>query len=215
MSLQSVFESSFGLESLLFWYQSSVIIVMHYSHIIPSKPRSTITQVKLRNAARARLYRYTKAKSVRKGLQAEEWMRKEWESGNKNALANLLVDANFNKEPEIFDTLRIYFVCKPCLHANHIVVLFFALGTTLLSIALGTLCVRRSFWTSSKWLWHHVARLSWFWTKVGIPKLRWKMISAGGSSVLRACYFWVTKLLDIERCSMRTIAINFIFTCMF
>ena len=39
-----------------------------------------------------------KAKKKRKELQAPEYVRKEWESGDKNALAEMLQSANFNKD---------------------------------------------------------------------------------------------------------------------
>ena len=55
-------------------------------------------QVKLRNAARGRLMRMIKDKSVRKSLDAPEWLKQEWHSGDKNAIAELLVRSNFNKD---------------------------------------------------------------------------------------------------------------------
>ncbi len=59
-------------------------------------------QVKLRNAARARIYRLIRDKSQRKGLEAPSWLKQEWHTGDKNAIAELLVKSNFDKDI-IFD----------------------------------------------------------------------------------------------------------------
>ncbi len=39
-----------------------------------------------------------KHKTKRKELEAPEYVRKEWESGDKNAMADMLQSANFDKD---------------------------------------------------------------------------------------------------------------------
>ena len=61
------------------------------SHVCP-------VQVKLRAAAKMRISRMVKPKSKRTDLNVDDWVRKEWSTGNKNMLADLLTKANFNKD---------------------------------------------------------------------------------------------------------------------
>jgi hypothetical protein len=39
-----------------------------------------------------------KPKSKRTDLNVDDWVKKEWETGNKNMLADLLTKANFDKD---------------------------------------------------------------------------------------------------------------------
>lgn len=55
--------------------------------------------MKLRRAAKARISRMVAPKSRRKELTAPDFVRKEWEEGNKNAMADLLQRVNFEKDP--------------------------------------------------------------------------------------------------------------------
>ena len=54
---------------------------------------------KLRLASKARLTRWMKPKGCRKDLTAPDWIRKEWDSSDRNALAEMFVNANFDKVP--------------------------------------------------------------------------------------------------------------------
>ena len=63
------------------------------------KHRSAPCQTKLRLASKARLARWMKPKGCRKDLVAPEWIRKEWDSSDRNALAEMFVNANFDKVP--------------------------------------------------------------------------------------------------------------------
>lgn len=56
--------------------------------------------MKLRLAAKARLIRMVKPHSKRKTLEAPEWVKKEWATGNKNAIADLLCESNFNQDSQ-------------------------------------------------------------------------------------------------------------------
>ena len=40
-----------------------------------------------------------KPKGCRKDLVAPDWIRKEWDSSDRNALAEMFVNANFDKVP--------------------------------------------------------------------------------------------------------------------
>ena len=57
-----------------------------------------LAQEKLRAASRAKLMRWCKPKSKRVSEVAPDHVRKEWETGNKNALADLYVRENFDKD---------------------------------------------------------------------------------------------------------------------
>lgn len=64
----------------------------------PKPPGMTERQVRLRAAAKMRISRMCKPKSKRTDLNVDAWVRKEWQTGNKNMLADLLTKANFCKE---------------------------------------------------------------------------------------------------------------------
>ena len=55
-------------------------------------------QAKLRAAAKMRISRMVKPKTKRTDLNVDDWVKKEWATGNKNMLADLLSKANFNKD---------------------------------------------------------------------------------------------------------------------
>ncbi|CAL1173775.1 unnamed protein product [Cladocopium goreaui] len=52
----------------------------------------------LRRAAKARLSRWVKPKSKRVELNAPEFVREQWETGNKNVIADVFSKVNFNQE---------------------------------------------------------------------------------------------------------------------
>ena len=56
-------------------------------------------QVNLRRAAKARISRMVAPKSRRKELSVPDYVRKEWEEGSKNNMADLLLRVNFDKDP--------------------------------------------------------------------------------------------------------------------
>ena len=56
-------------------------------------------QVNLRRAAKARIDRMVAPKSKRKELCVPDYVRKEWEEGSKNNMADLLLRVNFDKDP--------------------------------------------------------------------------------------------------------------------
>lgn len=60
-------------------------------------PHLPSLQIKLRNAARSRLNRWVKPHKMQPALDAPEWLVKEWKSGNKNDISQLLSHCNFNK----------------------------------------------------------------------------------------------------------------------
>ena len=53
-------------------------------------------------AAKARIYRMLLKKNKRKDLEAPSNVKQEWDKGaaSKNDLAEMLIHANFNKDPE-------------------------------------------------------------------------------------------------------------------
>lgn len=53
--------------------------------------------MRLRAAARAKIMRWVKPK-IRSGHEPPQIVREQWASGNKNELAEMLVNANFNKD---------------------------------------------------------------------------------------------------------------------
>ena len=67
---------------------------------ILSLPLSSILplQFNLRRAAKARIERMVAPHSKRKDLAAPEYVKKEWETGDRNALADLLQSVNFEKD---------------------------------------------------------------------------------------------------------------------
>ena len=50
-------------------------------------------------ASKARLMRWVKPKSKRANMEAPDWVKAEWAKGDKNAIADLYVHCNFNREP--------------------------------------------------------------------------------------------------------------------
>lgn len=54
--------------------------------------------MKLRLAAKSRLNRMMKTKTKRRGMNVPDWRKQEWETGNRNMIAQLLCDSNFNKD---------------------------------------------------------------------------------------------------------------------
>ena len=76
-----------------------IVFLLNSHMIILSKHRSAPCQTKLRLASKARLARWMKPKGCRKDLVAPEWIRKEWDSSDRNALAEMFVNANFDKVP--------------------------------------------------------------------------------------------------------------------
>ena len=56
-------------------------------------------QFNLRRAAKARINRIIQPKSKRRELVAPDYVAKEWQSGDKNGMADLLMSVNWNKEP--------------------------------------------------------------------------------------------------------------------
>ena len=70
---------------------------------ISSLPLSSLSsilplQFNLRRAAKARIERMTRPHPKRKDLAAPEYVKKEWETGDRNALADLLQSVNFQKD---------------------------------------------------------------------------------------------------------------------
>ena len=55
-------------------------------------------QFQLRRAAKARLDRMVQPKSKRRELESPEWLKDEWKSGDKSAIADLLQKCNWDKE---------------------------------------------------------------------------------------------------------------------
>lgn len=52
---------------------------------------------RLLRAAKARIDRMCRSHSRRKELDVPEWLKKEWQSGDKGQIARQLQDANFNR----------------------------------------------------------------------------------------------------------------------
>ena len=52
----------------------------------------------LRRAARSRIDRMVKVKGKRVSLNVPQWLRDEWAKGCKDQIADVLRDANFDKE---------------------------------------------------------------------------------------------------------------------
>lgn len=67
-------------------------------------------QAKLRNAAKSRLNRWVRPHKRLSHLDAPEWLKKEWSTGSKNAIADLLSQVNFNK-----DRLSTSDMGQPCI----------------------------------------------------------------------------------------------------
>ena len=62
--------------------------------------------MRLRNAAKARLIRWVKAKTKRKDREAPEFVKQQWATGCKNAVADLFSKVNFSEE--IWLNIAIY-----------------------------------------------------------------------------------------------------------
>ena len=60
--------------------------------------------MKLRLAAKARIYRMVKHKEKKAHLNVSDEIKNEWKHGDKNAMADLLCAENFNKD--LYKTLR-------------------------------------------------------------------------------------------------------------
>ena len=58
---------------------------------------SVLSQERLRNAAKAQLRRMMKEKHKRVGLNVSAWVREEWAKRDKGEMAQLLMDANWDK----------------------------------------------------------------------------------------------------------------------
>lgn len=71
---------------------------VQYNHHCDVLLLSEPLQVKLRNAARARLLRWVKPKSKRSDREAPELVKQQWATGNKNELADLLAMHNFDQD---------------------------------------------------------------------------------------------------------------------
>lgn len=67
-------------------------------------------EAKLRKASKARLMRLVKVKDTRKSMNCPQWLRDEWEKGNKDQMAQLFVAENFNKDilRFAFTEVRLY-----------------------------------------------------------------------------------------------------------
>lgn len=64
---------------------------------IMRSPRFTL-KFNLRRAAKARVDRMCKPHGKRTWLNVPQWLRDEWRSGNKDDIADVLRDVNFNKD---------------------------------------------------------------------------------------------------------------------
>lgn len=63
-----------------------------------SKKRSLTRQEKLREAAKARLRRMCADHKKKRGLNVPDWVKEQWKKREQNAMAKLLMDANWDKE---------------------------------------------------------------------------------------------------------------------
>lgn len=81
---------------LIYMYVNSTLPKTEPSFWFPS--RVCPVQTRLRAAAKMRISRMVKPKSKRTDLNVDDWVKKEWETGNKNMLADLLTKANFDKD---------------------------------------------------------------------------------------------------------------------
>ena len=78
----------------------SVIIIFQDQTHLPA------LQGKLRNAAKSRLNRWMKPHKRNPALDAPEWLQKEWRTGVRADIADLLSHCNFNKEWATEDTVK-------------------------------------------------------------------------------------------------------------
>ena len=72
-----------------------IIIVLYIT--IPCGIPGTL-KFKLRRAAKARVDRMVKPHGSRTWLNVPEWLRAEWKSGNKDEIADVLCNCNFQKD---------------------------------------------------------------------------------------------------------------------
>ena len=84
---------------------SLFIIVSSYQHGPAQQPR--FLKELLQNAAKMRIRRMIAPKKKRSDLQVPEMVKSQWEKGTeeKNEMAQLLMDTNWNKDHEI-----VYFI---------------------------------------------------------------------------------------------------------
>ena len=140
-------------------------------------PPLPCTQDRLRLQAKARIIRMVKPKTKRKDLEAPQYVIDEWKTGNKNAIADLLKEANFCQDifwEQFFHTI----VCR-YLRFNH----------TIHHYIYRACHCRRSFSTRCKsWSGRNSLWNCW-WTKGGFAKLSYEMTTAGPSSSLNKFVF--------------------------
>ena len=55
-------------------------------------------QVRLRNAAKGRLIRWVKPKTKRRDREAPDFVKEQWATENKNAIADLFSHVNFRED---------------------------------------------------------------------------------------------------------------------
>ena len=136
-------------------------------------------QMRLRAAGKARLIRWVKPKAKRKDREAPEFVKQQWATGCKNAVADLFSKVNFNQEIWLSIAISNLHVFKfqPAWFQN-------LCETNNVSIYY-----RKSSWTSWPFWWR---RNSW-WSlpskKVGFQKVNWKTIWAGVSPSLSTFHF--------------------------
>ena len=122
-----------------------------------------------------------KPKTKRKDLEAPQYVIDEWKTGNKNAIADLLKEANFCQDifwEQFFHTI----VCR-YLRFNH----------TIHHYIYRVCHCRRSFSTRCKsWSGRNSLWNCW-WTKGGFAKLSYEMTTAGPSSSLNKFVSWNLK----------------------
>ena len=58
-------------------------------------------QVRLRNAAKARMIRWVKPKTQRLDREAPDLVKQQWKGGNKNAIADLFSRLNFDEDIQL------------------------------------------------------------------------------------------------------------------
>lgn len=71
--------------------------------------------------------RWCKVKGTRTSMNVPQWVRDEWQSGDKDSMADLFVRENFNKDPQVtqvvqshctlFDLINKTFTICQCLRA--------------------------------------------------------------------------------------------------
>lgn len=66
--------------------------------MLPGIPAPATLQFNLRRAAKARIDRMVAEHPKRKELSAPEYVKNEWRQGDKNAMADLLQNVNFDRD---------------------------------------------------------------------------------------------------------------------